>query len=56
MTRSLDKFTEEQAHSAIKLLAQVAEADGSVGDLQRELIDRAGTVLRKTYEPMGKWA
>lgn len=56
MTPSLDKFTEEQGHSAIKLLAQVAKADGSVSELQRELIDRAGAVLSKKYEPMSKWA
>lgn len=55
LTRSLEKFTDEQARSAVELLEKVAEADGSVSELQREFIDRARAVLRQKYEPKAKW-
>ncbi len=55
LTRSLEKFTDEQARSAVELIEKVAQTDGSVSELQREFIDRASAVLSKKYEPKGKW-
>ena len=54
MTPSLDKFAQEQARSAVTLLRQVAEADGSVSELQEEFIDRAGVVFNRKFERTGK--
>lgn len=55
IARSLDKFTEEQARSAVDLLERVAKADGSVSELQREFVDRASTALSQRCEPKPKW-
>lgn len=56
LARSFDKFTEEQARSAVKFLQQVAAADGSVSELQREFIDRASACFSRKFEPKGEWA
>jgi uncharacterized tellurite resistance protein B-like protein len=55
LSRSLDKFSEDQARSAVKLLQRVAEADGSVSELQREFIDRSIAIFSKKFESKGKW-
>ncbi len=56
LTRSLKSFTEEQARSAVELLERVANAEGSVSELQRELVSRARAVIDQKYEITGKWS
>jgi hypothetical protein len=52
---SLDKFSAEQAQSAIDLLQRIAAVAGAATVAQAQLIERARALLLPESDSRGKW-
>lgn len=55
LTPSLPNFNQAQADSAITLLERLCELDASLNPLRQRFVDEATSLLRKRFEPQGKW-
>ncbi|HHJ15891.1 MAG TPA: TerB family tellurite resistance protein [Gammaproteobacteria bacterium] len=53
---SLSRFTQEQADSAIELIARVSRIAGPASDLQNRLVTSAGNILGSKNSQSGKWS
>ncbi|MDX1570022.1 MAG: TerB family tellurite resistance protein [Xanthomonadales bacterium] len=56
LSPSLERFTPEQAESAVELLQRVAEIGGGPSPSQRALVEAASGLLRPQRGPQPKWA
>ncbi|MEM9388131.1 MAG: TerB family tellurite resistance protein [Pseudomonadota bacterium] len=52
---SREKFTEEQARSAVELLEQIAALGGDASELQREFVGEAAALLVQEAQAPGAW-
>jgi uncharacterized tellurite resistance protein B-like protein len=56
LARSKQRFTPEQAESAITLMEQIAWVDGEANYEQAKLIDRTKQIFSAVHQVQGKWA
>ena len=52
---SRERFTPEQAESAVELMGRVAKISESHGELKAEIVDRATRALMPQARPAGTW-
>lgn len=52
---SLEEFKPKQLSSALELFIRVAEADDPATDMQRDILDKAETILNAKLAPKGEW-
>ncbi len=55
LARSLEKFSESQAESALELVERIACIGSSPSEMQAELVNNARKILGSKTEPGGKW-
>jgi len=53
---SLDKFTKEQAESALNMISRVARIDGAPNEIKQELLEAVGHCLQVKTVDKQKWS
>ncbi|MEM9529313.1 MAG: TerB family tellurite resistance protein [Pseudomonadota bacterium] len=52
---SIDRFTADQASSAVTLMKRVASASGEAGPHQTDLVQSVEALFDRKFRPRGKW-